>query len=81
MERVIMIIIIVMIVVSGFVGTRSLVDRRNNAISSAVDNYIEHCTSPVQYELVNGIYRYDCDTGNFTSSFSPEELQKLNSNK
>ncbi|MEY0952167.1 hypothetical protein AB7179_18490 [Providencia manganoxydans] len=81
MERILMIIIIIMMVLSGFAGVTSLIDRRNNAISSAVDKYIEHCTSPVQYELIDGVYRYQCDTADFISSFSPEELKRLKENK
>lgn len=81
MERILVIIIIIMMLLSTFFGARSLVDWKNNTNSRAVDNFINHCTSPLQYELKDGVYHYQCDTADFISSFSPEELKKLKSNK
>lgn len=46
-----------------------------------ITNFIEHCKTPVQNELADGLYRYQCDAGYYTSSLSPEKFQELKANK
>ncbi|HHN8583450.1 TPA: hypothetical protein ACRR2I_003980 [Providencia rettgeri] len=46
-----------------------------------LEPFTSQCTIPVKIELADGLYRYYCDIGFYTSSVSPEKFQELKANK
>lgn len=81
MNRKYLIILIIMMAANGYFGARLVVDSKNNTEYIAINKLIKHCTSPVQNELVDGLYRYQCDAGYYISRLSPEKFQELKENK
>ncbi len=81
MERLQAIIIICVIGAFGFLGAKLMIYWDQNTEYRRINNFINHCTSPVQHELADGLYRYQCDAGYYTSSLSPEKFQELKANK
>lgn len=81
MERLQVIIIVCVMIVFGFLGMKLIAYWDNNTEYRRINNFIKHCTSPVQHELADGLYRYQCNAGYYTSSLSPENFQELEENK
>lgn len=81
MERLQVAIIVCVIIAFGFLGTKLIISWDNNTEYRRINNFLKHCTSPVQNELTDGLYRYQCDAGYYTSSLSPEKFQELKGNK
>ncbi|HGN0870220.1 MULTISPECIES: hypothetical protein [Providencia] len=44
-----------------------------------VHSFISSCTTPVKNELADGLYRYRCDAGFYTSTLSPKKYLELTS--
>ncbi|EMA4784516.1 hypothetical protein U3C50_004322 [Providencia rettgeri] len=81
MERLQTIIIICVIAALGFLSSRLIIYWEQNTEYRRINNFIKHCTSPVNHELADGLYRYQCDAGFYTSSLSPEKFKELKDEK
>lgn len=81
MKRFKVVIIVCFIIVLSSLSANLIVYWADNKEYNRINDFVEHCTTPVQYEFKYGVYRYYCDAGYYNSSLLPEKYQKLKDKK